>query len=311
MAYLAQHQSESAETEWSSAPLGSLAVQMQGHDCWGCRSMLVDSFFNQCGYSMLALKLTLVPSFLLLISLSGKWWGPAVAGQLAALPVIAGSILYLLVLEHGPAFGSHAAVLSLAAIFASEAFNFAYAWTCRIRAWPIALAAGMLAWFSAAWGLSLLPASPPWAIAAAGLAVALAQTFLPRSLVQAVGSPLTHADLIGRMIAGAALTLLVTALSTTVGAKWSGLLAVFPLLAGVLSVASQRAHGHEFVLALLRGMVVGRFSFAAFCLWLWFALPLQPSLLAFAEAAALALIMQGVSKRVVSGRLRYGQATSG
>jgi hypothetical protein len=250
---------------------------------------------------MLALKLTLVPTFLLLISLSGKWWGPAMAGQLAALPVIAGSILYLLVLEHGPAFGSHAAVLSLAAIFASEAFNFAYAWICRVRSWPYAVLAGLLAWLAAAWGLSQLPASPLWAIAAALVAIALAQAFLPRSTVLAAGAPLSRRDLIGRMAAGAALTLWVTSLAGSVGPKWSGLLAVFPLLSIVLSVASQRAHGPEFVIALLRGMVVGRFSFAAFCLLLWFVLPHQAPLIAFAEAAALALGVQAISKRLASG----------
>ncbi|MGN4077180.1 hypothetical protein ACS0ZK_34345, partial [Burkholderia gladioli] len=72
---------------------------------------------------MLALKLTLVPLFLLVVSMSGTWWGPSIAGWLAGLPVVAGPILFLLVLEHGPAFGAQAALLSLAAILASEAFN--------------------------------------------------------------------------------------------------------------------------------------------------------------------------------------------
>ena len=58
---------------------------------------------------MLALKLTLVPVFLLIVSMSGKWWGPSIAGWLAGLPVVAGPILYLLVLAHGPVFGAHAA----------------------------------------------------------------------------------------------------------------------------------------------------------------------------------------------------------
>lgn len=85
---------------------------------------------------MLALKLTLVPLFLLLVSMSGRWWGPSIAGWLAGLPVVAGPILLLVAVEHGPAFGAQAALLSLSAIAASEAFNFAYAWTCRQRRWP-------------------------------------------------------------------------------------------------------------------------------------------------------------------------------
>ncbi|MGF6721774.1 putative membrane protein (GlpM family) [Paraburkholderia sp. GAS41] len=254
---------------------------------------------------MLALKLTLVPLFLLVVSMSGKWWGPSIAGWLAGLPVVAGPILYLLVLAHGPIFGARAATLSLSAILASEAFNFAYAWTCRSLAWPVAMVAGLLTWFVCACALSFLPTSPMWAAAAAFAAVCFGQSFLPRSTAVAAGAPLTRADLIGRMIAGAVLTILVTSLSGSVGAAWSGLLAVFPLLGIVLSVSSHRAHGPDFVISLLSGMVLGRFSFAAFCLFLAFALPHQPPTLAFVEAAALAMLVQWSTKRVAM--TRHGQ----
>ena len=251
---------------------------------------------------MLALKLTLVPLFLLIVSMSGKWWGPSIAGWLAGLPVVAGPILYLLVLEHGPAFGARAATLSLSAILASEAFNFAYAWTCRSRSWPIALSAGFSAWLIAAFCLSMVPASPLWATLIALIAVCFGQTFLPRSSAVAAGSPLTRSDLIGRMVAGALLTLMVTSLSGWTGATWSGLLAVFPLLSSILSVSSHRAHGSAFVISLLRGMVLGRFSFAAFFLLLSFALLYQQPSVAFAEATALSMFVQWCTKRIATRR---------
>ncbi|WP_246641837.1 hypothetical protein [Paraburkholderia edwinii] len=287
---------------------------------------------------MLALKLTLAPSFLLIVSMSGKWWGPAIAGWLAGLPVVAGPILYLLVLQHGPSFGAQAATLSLAAILASEAFNFGYAWTCRVAHWRLAVAAGLAAWFVCANALALLPvmsfapsslapsslasatstastvsavaiastsssafawsSSTAWALAAAALGVAFGNAFLPASQAVAKGAPLTRVDLAGRMLAGIALTLIVTALSGRLGAGWSGLLAVFPLMGVVLSVSSHRAHGPAFVIALLRGMVAGRFSFGAFCLFLSFALTREPALAAFAQAAALAVCVQGLTKRL-------------
>jgi hypothetical protein len=251
---------------------------------------------------MLALKLTLVPLFLLVVSMSGKWWGPSIAGWLAGLPVVAGPILYLLVLAHGPAFGAHAATLSLSAILASEAFNFAYAWRCRSRSWPVALLAGLCAWFIAACGLSMLPTSPLWAATAALAAVCFGQSFLPRSSAVAASAPLSKSDLIGRMVAGASLTVLVTSLSGWAGAAWSGLLAVFPLLGIVLSVSSHRAHGPAFVISLLRGMVLGRFSFAAFCLMLVFTLPHQSAPAAFAEASALAMLVQWCTRLLATAR---------
>jgi hypothetical protein len=254
---------------------------------------------------MLALKLTLVPLFLLFVSMSGKLWGPRVAGWLAGLPVVAGPILFLLVIEHGDAFGARAATLALYAILASESFNFAYAWTCRTRPWWLALAAGLCAWFVAACVLSHLPVSWPWALGVALAATCFGQTFLPRSAATAAtaataasGAQLTRTDLATRMAAGAALTLAVTAMSARFGPAWSGLLAVFPLLGSVLAVSSHRAHGAPFVIALLRGMVLGRFGFAAFCLVLALALGHQMPIWVFAEAAIVAMIVQVASARL-------------
>ncbi|PMS17672.1 hypothetical protein C0Z18_19645 [Trinickia dabaoshanensis] len=251
---------------------------------------------------MLALKLTLVPLFLLIVSMSGKWWGPSIAGWLAGLPVVAGPILYLLVLTHGSIFGAHAAERSLSAVFASEAFNFAYAWTCRSRRWSIALTAALTAWFGAAYGLSLLPASTGWGALTAFVAVCFGQSFLPRTSAAAVAVSLSRADLAARMAAGAILTLIVTSISGRVGPAWSGLLAVFPLLGIILSVSSHRAHGEQFVISLFRGMVLGRFSFAAFCLTLSFSLPRQATLPAFAEAAVLAMTVQWCTRQAAKIR---------
>lgn len=241
---------------------------------------------------MLALKLVLVPTFLLLVSMSGKWWGPKVAGWLAGFPVVAGPILFLLALEKGPDFAAQAAVLSVSAICASEVFNFAYAWVCMRNAWPTALTVGLVAWLVTASGLSMLPVSIAWAAGVAAFAVMFGQRFLPRSNVVPAGLPLRYRDLALRMAAGAILTLAVTYLSSAVGAKWSGLLAVFPLLGIVLSVSSQRAHGPDFVISLLRGMVLGRFSFAAFCLSLAVLLPRQGIAIAFIGALVLSTFVQ-------------------
>jgi hypothetical protein len=65
----------------------------------------------------------------------------------------------------------------------------------------------------------------------------------------------------------------------------------------VLSVSSHRAHGPAFVIALLRGMVAGRFSFGAFCLLLSVALTRVPPLAAFAAASAAAVIVQGFTRQ--------------
>ncbi|CAN7256009.1 hypothetical protein LJR255_001091 [Pararhizobium sp. LjRoot255] len=253
---------------------------------------------------MLLLKLTLVPAFLLAVSLAGKKWGPAIAGWLSALPVVAGPILYLLVLEHGPRFGSEAATLSVYAIAASEAYNFAYAWTCRSKGWVVSVIVALTVWCSAAFGLTMLPVSAPLALVCALAAVLFSQAFLPRSRCVATAKALGRGDILSRMLAGAALTVAVTSLASAAGSSWSGLLAVFPLLGIVLSASSHRAAGPEFVISLLRGMALGRFAFAAFCLVLVVWLPRGDANLVFAGAAVVSLTVHGLSKKLLNrGRI--------
>ena len=258
---------------------------------------------------LLTLKLALVPAFLAALTMAARVWGPSVAGWLAGLPVVAGPIVLLLALERGPWFAAQASAASIAAIAASEAFNFAYAWTSRRMAWPLALAAGMAGWLGVALLLVHLPGSLMWALAAACMAVAVSQSSLPRVTGPVPAARVGRADLAVRMLAGALLTVAVTSLSASMGATWSGLLSVFPLLGIVLAVSAQRAHGADFVALLMRGMVLGRGSFAAFFAVLATTLPIYGVWLSFACAALVSIAVQGATRRML-GTKRLAQPVS-
>ncbi|HEX3635850.1 MAG TPA: hypothetical protein VHV99_10230 [Paraburkholderia sp.] len=251
---------------------------------------------------LLALKLALVPAFLAALTVAGRVWGPSVAGWLAGLPVIAGPIVLLLALERGPAFAAQASAASIAAIAASEAFNFAYTWTCRRSAWPFSLLAGMLGWVGVAVLLTHLPGGLPWAVAVGCVAVTVSQSGLPRVTGHVPAARLGLGDLALWMLAGALLTVAVTTLSASMGATWSGLLSVFPLLGIVLAVSAQRAHGADFVALLMRGMVIGRGSFAAFFAVTAMMLPHYGVWPSFACAALVSVIVQGVTKRMLAAK---------
>ncbi|MBN3762738.1 hypothetical protein [Burkholderia sp. Ac-20365] len=249
---------------------------------------------------MLALKLALVPGFLAALTMAGRVWGPSVAGWLAGLPVVAGPIVLLLALARGPEFAAQASAASIAAIAASEVFNFAYAWTCRVSRWPVALLVGLFAWALAAVMLTHLPMSLAYALTAACVAVAVSQAGLPRVEGAVPAARAGVADLSLRMLAGALLTLAVTTLSASMGAAWSGILSVFPLLGIVLAVSVQRAHGADCVALLMRGMVIGRASFAAFFSVVVLMLPTLGVLGAFACGAVVSVLVQGATKRLVA-----------
>lgn len=213
---------------------------------------------------MLLLKLFLVPLFLGLISLGGRRWGPAVAGWLAGLPVVSGPILLLLAFEQGSAFASASAIAAVSAVIALLAFGLAYAW-CALRApWPIALVCGWCAWFLVAALLASFELNA-FETVALTLALLLAVPFAyPRVAATPASSALPHFELAARMLAGGLLTVTVTALSARIGARWSGLFAVFPVIGSVLAAFSQRAHGAGFVAQLLKGNARGLYALVAF-----------------------------------------------
>lgn len=248
---------------------------------------------------MLLLKLLVIPGFLLLISLAGKRWGPSVAGWLSGLPVVVGPILFFLAIEQGEAFAAHSATAALSAMFAMIAFCVTYAQVAQRSDWPMALSVSLAVWAVSAVVLSSIPASLVFSTIAAASAL-LAAPYLFPSVQPVISGTAPKSDrLLWRMIAGALLTLAVTLLASTVGERWSGLLAVFPVLGSVMAVFSQQTRGPAFTAALLRATATGMYSFAAFCLVLALALPAM-GLSAFVLGVAVSVAMLGVTRRLLA-----------
>jgi hypothetical protein len=241
---------------------------------------------------VLALKLLLVPTFLALITFAGRRWGPAVAGWLAGLPVLTGPILFLLALENGAGFAAAAATVSLSAVFGAIAYILTYARMCAHASPALSLLSSFAVWCCAALLLGLLALTPVISLGIALATLLLAPKLFPRISAPMTITKLSRWELPLRMLAGAALTLAVTSLATAIGPAWSGVLAVFPVLAIVLSVFSHRASGPAFAATLLRAMIWGLYSFASFCLTLSLLLPQQGVAVSFLAAIAVAVAVQ-------------------
>jgi hypothetical protein len=250
---------------------------------------------------VLLLKLLVIPAFLLLISLAGKRWGPSVAGWLSGLPVVVGPILLFLALEQGEAFAAQAATAALSAMFAMIAFCVVYAQVAQHHRWPLALGIALGVWAVLALILSWLPVSLLLSSLIALVAL-LAAPYLFPAVRPVMSGPVTKSDkLLLRMVAGALLTLVVTLLASTVGERWSGLLAVFPVLGSVMAVFSHQSRGPAFTAALLRATATGMYCFTAFCLTLALALPLL-GMPAFVLGIAVSLAMLMVTRRLLVRR---------
>jgi uncharacterized membrane protein (GlpM family) len=251
---------------------------------------------------LLALKLLLVPAFLAVISFAARRWGPGVAGWLAGFPSLTGPILLFLALERGPEFTARAAVASLAAVLAAVAFGVAYAWACSRLNWFWSWICAVVAWASAGMLLALVPNSVYAALAVAMITLFIAPRAFPRASVQWGSNALPATELMLRMAAGAAMVLLVTAVAEAVGAAWTGLIAVFPVMSSVLAVFSHRANGPGFAAALLRSMVGGFYAFVAYCLSVAVLLEDRGVAVTFIVAVTAAVLVQGAAKAIM---MRY------
>ncbi len=220
---------------------------------------------------MLILKLTLVPFFIALITLAGRRWGSRMAGLLGGFPVVAGPIVTFLALEQGQAFGAKTAVATISAAAGVSIFALTYSWVSLRASWVWALPAAVGGWCVGAFLLTWLPPRVEWSLLVAVTSLVLTPYVLPTISSPAAQNSAPN-DLPFRMMAGAFLTLAVTSLASSVGAVWSGLLSVFPVLGSVLAVFIHRTQGAAQVVQMYRGMLRGLFSFIAYFVtlaWAW------------------------------------------
>ncbi len=237
-------------------------------------------------------------------SLAARRFGARVGGLVGGLPVVAGPILLVFALSHGRAFAAQAAAGTLLGIVSLLAFIVVYSHLASRASWASKPGLGLggvlcddrrlehgLGWSrpgarDRAWGdrkhtagasqraggaSAARPAPPAW-------------------------------DLPVRGLSALALVLALTALAGQLGAKLSGLLAPFPVIASVLAVFTHAQHGEEDLLRIMRGFVLGLVAYALFC----FALAVSLESLSIAEsfllAASCALATQAVALTVTLRR---------
>ena len=246
--------------------------------------------------TVLFLKLFLVPALIVLVTLAGRRWGPAVAGWLSAFPVVAGPILFFIAVEQDATFAAQAAVGTLSAVLGMLAFGLSYAWAATRFAWPLSLPLAYLGYavavFLLDWWNAVLLAAVLGVLAGLWIAPRLYPVLAeaPRPAVKPPG------DMILRMGLGVLLVLLVTYFAASLGPVLSGILAMFPVMGTVLALFTHRSAGAAATIQLLRGMVLGFYSFATFCAVLAWTLQVIGIGPAFLWATAAAALVQLLSR---------------
>lgn len=250
---------------------------------------------------ILLLKLTLTPLLIGAASLAGRRWGAEVGGWLVGIPFTSGPIAFFLAIGPGVHFAADAAIGILAGAVSQAAFALAYTWVALRFGWVACAAAATIAFAAATVVLDELRGDAIVTLVLAVVSLAVGLAVMPRRARRpAESAALPWWDIPARMLVATAFVLALTTAAPALGSRLSGLLSPFPIYAAVLCVFAHRLQGVGAAIAVMRGLLLGLFSFTAFFAAL--SLLLEPGgvAVAFAVAIALALVLQAAS--LVAGR---------
>lgn len=250
---------------------------------------------------ILALKLVLTPAVVVLSTLAGRRFGRFASGWFVGLPLTSGPIAAFFAVEHGRPFAARAAVGSLGGAIGEVAFCVAYAATARRHGWRASVVVASASFAAAATALHELDLAPHTldvlVLAAAAVVALVASLWLvphvpPRGDEDGLPS---RWDLPFRAIVATAFLLTLTGLATALGPSLAGVIAVYPLYTVVLAAFAHAHAGESGAVQILRGLVLGLYSFVGFYLVLSLLLTRTGIATAFVAAYAATFAIQAAS----------------
>ncbi|HUJ74487.1 MAG TPA: hypothetical protein VL359_06490 [bacterium] len=250
---------------------------------------------------VLALKLILTPLLIALATLAGRRWGPGVSGWFVGLPLTSGPISFILAWQNGSPFAARAAVGTLGGIASVCLFCLAYAWLSTRLGWPAAsgLAVAVFLLSAALWNALSLPLLLTIVILAATIAGTLA--LMPRRAASAAVPVTPKWDIPMRMAIATGFVLALTAASTALGPRLSGLISPFPIFGVVLAAFSHGTAGAASAARVMRGMVIGSLGFGGFFIVVATLLGPWSVAGAYLLATAVALGINGLTLKAAQG----------
>jgi len=253
---------------------------------------------------MLIFKLLLTPTLIALVSVASRRWGPAVSGWLVGLPLTSAPVVLFLALDHGSTFAGYAAQGTLLGLISVGAFCLSYSWLSMHLNWAGSILIGWIVFFIVTAILEQFSIPLFLAFVSVISTLVIVLLLLPRqqSVVPIVQPP--RWEILLRMIVATAFLLVLTSIADLLGPQLSGLLTPFPMYASILAVFTHHFQNGTAACRLLRGVVVGSFTFAIFFLLVAILIERWGIVAAFGVAILVALLVHGGSLFVVSSSFR-------
>jgi hypothetical protein len=181
----------------------------------------------------------------------------------------------------------------MAGTVSQAVFCVAYARAAVHAHWPLALAAGALAFAVSTLTLSWLSLALGWFAVVAVVSLFAARALMPKiSVPSRIPEPPPAWDIPARMAVTTAFVLLLTGVAPSLGPRLTGLVTPFPLYAAILVIFTHALEGPGHAAAVLRGLLVGLYCFTGFFFVLAVLLERVGMLAAFTAAIAAMLAIQ-------------------
>jgi hypothetical protein len=243
----------------------------------------------------LALKVVLTPALIGTASLAGRRWGSSVGGWLIGMPFTSGPIVFFLALGPGPRFAALTAEATMTGAISQAAFCLAYSWSALRSGWVMSLLAATTAYAVATVVLIQVPLRGLLMFVLIIVVLVISLLLMPlRGVPTSTRMTFPAWDLPARMVLATVLVVVLTSAAPLLGPRLAGLLAPYPIYGAVLAGFAHHLQGAASATAVLRGLLLGLFAFAAFFLLLSGFLPYGIAF-AFSLAIAAALVVQGAS----------------
>jgi hypothetical protein len=258
---------------------------------------------RQLSAELWPIKLLLSPALIGIASWISGRFGPDVGGWFAALPLTSGPVVLVLALERGPAFAADSSVGIVLALVSLAAFSVAYAWVSRRSTWGTSVGCACAVYAVCTLLLRDVPASLGVAVILACIALAISLRVMPSVSPVRPSVRRPRWDIPVRMALAAALVSVLAASAASTGPRLSGLLTPFPIAATVLTAFTHRFDGSAASTRLLRGLLTGLYSFAAFFLVVGTLIMRHGVMASFAAGTAAALSTHAVAWAVMRAHL--------
>jgi hypothetical protein len=244
---------------------------------------------------ILALKLLLAPVIIGSASLAGRKWGAAVSGWIVGLPLTSGPVAFIIAISHDHAFAFDTVRGTLSGGFSLIAFTLTYTFVSKKFNWVVSIFSSIFvfAGMTAILQNVIIPFTPLFFAVLAVIFTGL--SLMPKYESSPPAEQPGRWDIPARILVGTSFILLITGIAPYIGSRLTGLLTTIPLYISILTIFAHRHQGHESAVNVLRGLILGLFSFAGFYLVLGLLIKDHSLGLSFGAATLAAIVVQGAS----------------